>query len=144
MKKLFLLVGIFLVFSVRLVAQSQSDQALILQKCIDLPELQQSYPVDADGTISQIYVMQHGVSFPVDIKVTKSGKPLAFVSKSDINDRQIESYFLFWTFDIINDQSHVQFTYDNSTIEKKATIIELNLQKVNNVWTIVKSKIERR
>jgi len=144
MKKLFLLVGLFLVYSVRLVAQSQSDQALILQKCIDLPELQQSYPLDADGTITQIYVMQHGVSFPVDIKVTKSGKPLAFVSKSDINDQHIESYFLFWTFDIVNDQAHVQFTYNSSKNEKKSTIVELNLQKENNIWTILNSKIERR
>ena len=144
MKNLFLLVGLFLIFSVHLVAQSQSDKALILQKCIDLQELQQSYPVAADGTISQIYVLQHGISFPENIEVSKSGKPLAFVSKSDINDQHIESYFLFWTFDIVNDQSHVQFTYNNSTIGNKATIIELNLQKVNNVWTIVKSKIERR
>jgi len=144
MKKLFLLLGLCLLFTAQLVAQSRSDKALILQKCIDLQELQQSYPVAADGTISQIYVLQHGISFPENIEVSKSGKPLAFVSKSDINDQHIESFFLFWTFDIVNDQSHVQFTYNNSKIEKKATIVELNLQKENNVWTIVKSKIERR
>ena len=143
MRKLYMFI-FFVFISICSIGQTRNDQALILQKCIDLPELQLSYPVVADGTISQIYVMQHGVSFPVDIKVTKSGKPLAFVSKSDINDRQIESYFLFWTFDIVNDQAHVQFTYNSSKNEKKATIVELNLQKENNVWTIVNSKIEER
>ena len=143
MRKLYMFI-FFVFISICSIGQTRNDQALILQKCIDLPELQQSYPVAADGTISQINVLQHGISFPVDIEVSKSGMPLAFVSKSDINDRHIESFFLFWTFDIVNDQARVQFTYNNSKIEKKATIVELNLQKENNVWTIVNSKIEER
>jgi hypothetical protein len=144
MKKGILYIGFFLLFSTQLSAQSKSDQALILQKCIDLPELQQCYPLAEDGSISQLYVMQHGISFPVDIEVTKSGKPLAFVGKSDINEQHIECYFLFWIFEINNDKARIEYTYNSNLNIKKANIVELSLQKVDGKWNIIKSKVERK
>ncbi|MBC8643922.1 hypothetical protein H9W95_07295 [Flavobacterium lindanitolerans] len=81
----------------------------MLQKCIDLKELRDYLP----GKSTQpLYVMQHGVSFDKDIKVSKNGKPLVFLSKQEIKSQQPQAYLLFWTFEINEKTARVSFVYN--------------------------------
>lgn len=64
-KQVALLMLMFLFFSS--FGQNLSDQAAVLQKCIDLPEIQNYLPLDADGTQAAICIMQHAVTFPGDL-----------------------------------------------------------------------------
>ena len=95
MKKILLIFAILLV-TVCSRAQNADDMIVILQKCIDLPELQQYFTDDSAGSPKQVCILQHGVSFPIDIEVSKFGKTILFMDKTQLSDNGVTSYFLFW------------------------------------------------
>ncbi len=68
MKKLFLYVGLFLLFSAQLLAQAKNDQALTLRRCIDLPGLQSYLTTD-----SKTLVMTGEVAFQVYFELGGNG-----------------------------------------------------------------------
>lgn len=115
-------------------AQSPDDQIKVLQKCIDLKELQDYLP----GKSTQpLYVMQHGVSFDKDIKVSKNGKPLVFLSKQEIKSQQPQAYLLFWTFEINEKTARVSFVYNyDQNQSPKAVRTDLELNKQGAEWTV--------
>ena len=120
----------------------QDDAAQILQNCINLPQLQTYYPVDANGDTKQLNVMQHGVSFPEDINVRANGKSLSFLSKNQVNQTESIAYFLFHEFRISGNSATVAFVYQYN--EKHLIVISLELQKTVDTWSVTKSNIERR
>ncbi len=123
-------------------AQSPDDQIKVLQKCIDLKELQGYLP---GKTTQPLYVMQHGVSFDKDIKVSKDGKPLVFLSKQEVKSQQLQAYFLFWTFEINEKTARVSFVYNyDQKQDPKAVRTDLELSKQGSEWnvtTVVINKI---
>ena len=144
--KSFLLIFAILLGPVCSRAQNTADMTVILQKCIDLPELQKYYPVDNAGIPEQLCILQHGVSFPINIKVSKFGKPILFMDKKQLHDNEDTSYLLFWTFKTDQNFAQVDFTYhfisaDNLPQRQK---VNLELQKTNETWTVSKTKIEDR
>ena len=126
-------------------AQEQ-DQRLVLQKCLDLEVLQPYYPKAKSGEYQQLYVLQHGVSFPADMAVSAGGKALAFIGKSQLASGNIEAYFLFYEFAIAGDTARVDFVYnyDQTSTLKKMLVVSLDLQKTGNSWVIVQQKTEER
>lgn len=126
-------------------AQEQ-DQRLVLQKCLDLEVLQPYYPKARSGEYQQLYVLQHGVSFPSDMAVWVGGKALTFIGKSDLASGKIEAYFLFYEFAIAGETARVDFVYnyDQTSTLKKMLVVSLDLQKTGNSWTIVEQKMEER
>ena len=64
-KQVALLMFMFLFFNS--FGQNLSDQATVLQKCVDLPEIQNYLPLDADGTQAAICIIQHAATFPGDL-----------------------------------------------------------------------------
>jgi hypothetical protein len=122
------------------------DQALVLQHCLDLAGLQPYYPKNTDGTYMQLRVLQHGVSFPTDLTVSKAGMPVAFMDKDQIAGDAVDAYFLFFEFDITGKSASVSFVYhyDQTTSLKKMQVVSLELQKAGNTWSIVQAKIEGR
>jgi hypothetical protein len=71
--------------------QNLSDQAAVLQKCIDLKDIQNYLPLDADGTPAAMRIMQHAVTFPRDLEISKSGKQVKFLSKDQITARRFSA-----------------------------------------------------
>jgi hypothetical protein len=122
-------------------AQSPDDQIKVLQKCIDLKELQDYLP----GKSTQpLYVMQHGVSFNKDIKVSKNGKPLVFLSKQEVKSQHLEAYFLFWTFEINEKTARVSFVYNyDQNKSPKAVRTDLELSKQGSEWTVTTVAINK-
>jgi hypothetical protein len=131
--------------TMQLVAQSLNDQKQILQKCIDLPELQQYYPLAADGNHQQVYIMQYPFVFPDGIEVSKFGKPVQIVGRAVIVDSHAMAYFLFHTFSLTANKAYITFDfYNNYPVNK--TILQGNivLNKTDNTWTINDSKLTGR
>lgn len=123
-------------------AQSLDDQAKVLQKCVDLQELQQHYPKNLDNSFKPLVVMQHGISFPTDIPVTHNNNPLLFKSKAEISGET--AYFLFWKFDVMQNSASIDFTYnyDSLTAAPKAKKVTLLFEKTGIVWNITSTTIE--
>ncbi len=142
----FITVAIFLVFLQEIgMAQSLDDQSKVLQKCVDLTELQPYFPLDNTGNPGQVYVMQYAVSFPVGMNVSKAGKPVLFSTRDEILQNKIASYFIFRSFDISGNVAKTSFSYfysfDYATNQFKMVIVTLELNKVNLDWSVTNIKI---
>ncbi|PSR55939.1 hypothetical protein AHMF7605_21750 [Adhaeribacter arboris] len=127
-------------------AQSLSDQARVLQKCVGLAELQEYYPRTANGNVKQLYVMQHGVSFPSNLVVTKNGKPLVFKTKEEVKATKIDAFFLFREFKITQNTAQVDFAYyyHFKGGYEEFIPVTLALQKTGDTWTITQTKIQEK
>ena len=123
-------------------ADPQGDTAQILQKCIDLPQLQAHYPLDAHGDLKQLNVMQHGVSFPENINVSVNGKSLAFLSKKQVSQTEASAYFLFHELKISGNSATVAFVYQYNQTE--LVVVSLALTKNGDTWSVTNSNIEQR
>lgn len=145
MKKIFTLILLVAFgFIIRIEAQTPGDVTMILQKCIDLHDLQQVYPVNNDGSLKQLNVLQHGVSFPSNTNVSKSGLKVRFVDKNQLAAENIKSYFLFWKFEIIQNSANVDFIYnflDSENLSKMTHVI-VEMQRTGTEWTVSNSKTE--
>jgi hypothetical protein len=144
--KNFTLITLFTLATCFAVGQSRQDQAQVLQHCIDLPGLQKYYPMNDEGKPKQICILQHGVSFPPDIEVSKFGKSVLLCDKSQIAALGINSYFLFWEFKIDQNSAKVDFVYnyiDSGTLPKMQKMT-VELQKSNDSWAIVNANMEER
>jgi hypothetical protein len=119
-------------------AQSRQDQAQILQKCIELQELQQYYPLDAKGNQKPLIINYwHPVLFPTDLTLLNDGKNVEFREMSLESDKNAEAYFLFKKFVVLQSSSVVKFdfSYDNFNLPKLLEVM-LDLAKVGDAWEI--------
>jgi len=120
------------------IGQIRNDQAQILKKCIDLPELQNYFPVDTNGNQKPVIIgYWHPVLFPIDLKIAKDGQNIQFRLMSLENDKNAEAFFLFTKFEIQQSSSLVNFAYYcNNTIHPKVIQVMLELKKVGDAWEI--------
>jgi len=122
-----------------------NDSTEVLKKCIELPQLQQYYPKQTNGTSNALKVMQHGVSFALSTNISHNGKSVLFLSKSQINENNEEAYFYFNEFVITGDKARVDFAFNyNFSNESKMQKVSLELQKISSGWVISQTKIETR
>ena len=141
MRKLSLILFMVLLCATSTYAQSPEDQNKVLQKCIDLKELQGYLP---GKTAQPLYVMQHGVSFGKEINASKNGKSLVFLSKNEINMQHPDSYFLFWLFEINEKTARVSFVYNyDQNQSKKAVRADLELNRNGSEWMVTSVTINK-
>jgi hypothetical protein len=142
MKKRFTLFFFFFITTpLFIMAQSNEDIARILQKCIDLPELQQNI-----NSFENVYVLQHGVSFPSTINVTKSGKRVQFITKSQLATENIQCYILFWEFKVEANSAKIDFVLnysDHGTVSKTIHYL-VDMVYTGQTWNVTKVKSEER
>ena len=143
MKKLILQLGLFLFFSTQLLAQSKSDQGLILQKCIDLPELQSYLIKDSDGTIQQLCINYwNPLLFPLNLGVTKSGKSIIYKPMYVDSDKAGVPFILFKIYQITGDVAKVDFEYHYITNNSSRLLqVHVDFIKVGNDWNISKTSL---
>jgi hypothetical protein len=148
MKKIAFLLSLLLIcgLALQIKAQSMNDRAMILQRCIDLPALQQYFDHYPDGTCKQLHIMQHGVSFETDLPVSKSGKALAYMTKTEIINSKANAFFLFHTLTINQLTATVSFVYYLNYTQNQDDLVAVNLvmQKTGESWNITETSIERR
>jgi len=143
MKKLFLLLGLSLLFSTQLVAQSRNDQVLILQKCIDLPELQSYLLKDSEGNVQQLYINYwNPLLFPLNLGLTKGGKSIIYKPMYADSDKAGVPFILFRTFLITGEVAKVDFEYHFLTNNSSQLLkIHLDFIKNDNDWEISKTSL---
>lgn len=144
--KFFAVILLFACFQEVSSAQQLNDQSLVIQKCIDLSELQQYYPLDNAGLPEQIYVMEYPVKFPADLSVSKSGKQIVFMSREDIIKNQIKAYFIFRSLDITGNLAKANINYfydfDYSTKHSKMIMLNLELNKTDSTWEVTQINLK--
>ncbi len=142
MRKIYLLV-LSLMVSICLFGQSRNDQKLILQKCIDLPEMKPYYQLDADGKIKQLTICYwHPSLFPVDLGLTKDGKNVEFVVMSEKAGKAGDAFFLFKTFEVADNSAIVCFEYSYGTEScSKKIQASLDFDKEGDEWKVTRLSV---
>ncbi len=144
MRKLLLFIILF--FGAQSVFAQEPDKGQltqVIQKCIDLPALQQAFPVDNLGNVQQLHVYYyHPVLVPTDILLSKGGKTLQF---NEVTQPLIEitrPFFLFHSVNVERNTASVtlSFYYDHANGQKKISV-SVALQKTNDTWSISSSTI---
>lgn len=125
--------------------QSRQDQTQILQKCIDLPEIQNLFPTDAHGDPQSLRIMQHTVSFSTEMQITKFGMPVLLLTKDQIYQSSSKAFFRFDSFQVNENQANVAFDfhYNRDQQVPGRVRVKLLLQKANDQWTIINETQER-
>ena len=120
--------------------QSATDQAAVLQKIIDLPELQQYYPKNDDGSLKQIYITQYLTAFSEDVSVSKSGEKVMFLPPDQIRDKKAEAYFTFRNFGMDQNKTNTTFNffynYNYDSGQFKMLTINLEMHKSGDGWAV--------
>jgi len=145
MKNLILII-LFVLTTTCIFAQSRQDQSQILQKCIELQELQQYYPLDANGNQKPLIINYwHPVLFPTDLMVMNGGKNVEFREMSAENNKNAEAYFLFKKFEVFPGSSLVKFDYSyNNADHLKAIEVTLELSKTLDEWEIANIHVSNK
>jgi hypothetical protein len=148
MKSRFLLLSIWLIFGLAYAAkgQGQDDFSKIIQKCVDLPQVQPYYSVATGTPPSQLYILYHGLDFPTDMVVSKFGKPVLMTSKQGLIDYSLDVWLLFRELTITGTKATIEYRvyYKYTSDQEKHFIVNLELTKSGNAWNVTKTKTEER
>ena len=133
MRKYFslILLSFFAVFGI---AQSYSDKKIVIQKCIDLEELQPYFHEDLEGR-KPLIIFDNGV-LPNTLKLTKFDEPVVFMTKLDMFTYGKIAYLHFTTFTISTEKAEVIFKYDVEGITVKVSLV-----KIGGVWEVESESI---
>ena len=127
---------------------SLSDSNIVLQRVLDLPDLQAYYPKNDKGEFERIYIMQYPFVFPSGIKAFKFENPVFIVDRSIIVNEQAEAYFLFQKFEITDNSAEVKFSLNVNYTAKHTNKIHVEgsvtLKKANGIWEISTYKLGAR
>lgn len=125
---------------------SKAELRTILQKCIDLPQLQSYIPVDESGNPKQIYVYYFAPHFlPTDVELSKGINQVPFrevaTKLSDIN----EDFLIFDRLHTQNNQGEIIFRFhSNTTVINKVVYVKIALLKEANNWTLSNPQITQQ
>jgi len=144
--KQFLILILILITTRTVMAQSRQDQTQILQKCIELPELQKYFPLEADGNLKPLVINYwHPVPFPTDLTLSQNGKNILFRSMPMESGKYSEAYFLFNKFEILQGSSVVKFEYRyDNLIQPKVIQVALGFIKSGEAWEISTKKVSNQ
>lgn len=145
MKRKIFILALLLISAGFVFGQVISEQAAILKKCLDIPAIQQHFPTDSQGHPKAVYIMQHAVSFPADIPVSKFGQRLVFLDKDDMMNLNVEAFILFEKFEISGSNADVIMIFNkNQGNGYQAYEIKLNLAKTASTWSVSETKANWR
>lgn len=121
---------------------SASDLSSIVSKCIELPALQTAYPLDANGNLNPINIVNYPFAFPADVAVTKSGKSVKFISNETFTKSPVDNYFMFRRIQqsgsTVNLVGNYFYTSNGAKLSKSIIIAYINNA---GTWTISNSTI---
>jgi hypothetical protein len=125
--------------------QTDKDTAAVLQKCIDLKDLQQFLSLNSDGTIRQLYILQERVSFPASTNVQIAGKKIALVDLAELENIADPYYLQFWDFRISQNRANTGFMLMSKSginpIELVRVVAEA--EKKGTEWAIIDVKVDK-
>jgi hypothetical protein len=146
MKNLISVLNVFILFSLLsqgVFGQTKQDTVAVLQKCIERKDFQQLLPLNSDGTIRQLYILQQRVSFPANTNVQIAGRKVELVDQAQIENITDPYYLLFWDFRISQNKGNVGFMLNNKTGKDAIELVRVvaEAEKNGNEWVIINVKI---
>ncbi|MBE0663946.1 MAG: hypothetical protein IH597_15925 [Bacteroidales bacterium] len=145
MKRKFFILAMLLISAVLAFGQALSEQAAILKQCLDTPAIQQQFPTDSQGHPNAVYIMQHAVSFPTDIPVSKFGQRIIFLEKDDMFNKNVEAFIMFEKLEISGSNADVIMIFNkNQGNGYQAYEIKLSLAKNASSWSVSETKANWR
>lgn len=126
------------------IGQTLTDTVMILQNCIDLPELEELIPINESGQAEQLYVVQYPVAFSPTIEIRKGETGIPFIERSDLSDTKVKAYFMFREFNLSGDEANINMNFfyrddtDPAMMNSRRMILEL--RKDGSDWHVVTKK----
>lgn len=118
--------------------QSNQDKQDIIQKCIDLAELQKYYhDLEVDGK-KQLFIADNGI-VPTDLNLVKFGNPVIFLKMEDMFFRNIKNHINFYKFSIDLARADVEFHYGIEGLN-----IQFKFCKEDGVWKAKEKSIKQK
>jgi hypothetical protein len=138
-KTMMLMVILVLGVTMQLLAQTLNDQAQILQKCIDLKDLQNYFPIDTKGEIKQLNIIQYPLSFSSQISLSKAGNNVKFLTMPEFTNNKVEAYFMFRSLQINSNVATANFNYFYNCIGEnfKMLSIIVEFEKSGSDWKVL-------
>jgi hypothetical protein len=142
--KLMTILILILTLSVRGFGQTLSDEEVLLQKFVDMKELKDQLPVNNDGTLKQLYILQDRVTFPAGTTVKMAGRKVILVNKEQLAGISDPYYLLFWDFRINQNESNIGFMLMNRSggNAKELVRVSAKAEKNGSEWVITESKAD--
>lgn len=130
-------------FSFKGYSQVQSDQALIIQKCIDLPSVKEYFTINPDGTYKELHILNFPFSFDQDISTMKFSQPIIFNSRLEIQNINPDLFWAYRKFLITGTTASVIFEISYNRLSKTSGFLFVNVEltKSNGNWNILNSTI---
>jgi|GEM_PF-1821661 len=114
---------------------SISDEAQVLQKCLDFPGIQQYFPKDADGSFLQANILQVPTAFNPSIEVTKFDQPINFMGRSFVSNHEADAFLIFKEFTVVEAKASVVFDlFYNYKTTPAAYTVTVELIKSGADW----------
>jgi len=114
-----------------------SDSTEILQLCLNLEELQTYFPKEDDGTMKPVILMKRDVVFPQNLSVLKFGYPIIQMTRDQIVNESIETFFMFHSFEIRDKIAVVKFgVVHGSPKHPKLIDIILEVKTTGEIWEV--------
>lgn len=122
----------------------KSNQSQIVEKIINLPDLQQFYPVVPGDNAKQVTIVQFPVAVPSDIAAP--GKTIVLTDRENLQRSPSNGYFMFRSIEVNQNTAKVvgHYFYNYNSANKKSEIIAItaDLQKTGSQWNIVNSNVK--
>jgi hypothetical protein len=143
--KLMTILILILTLSVRGFGQTLSDEEVLLQKFADMKELKDQLPVNNDGTLKQLYILQDRVTFPASTTVKMAGRKIILVDKEQLAGISDPYYLLFWDFRINQNESNIGFMlmHRSGGNAKELVRVSAKAEKNGSEWVITESKADK-
>lgn len=123
-----------LIFSSSGSAQTIEDKTILLQKCIDLEEIQNLYKFE-EGDKKQLIFHNNGV-VPTNLKLFKFGEPVLFLDKEDLFFSKIKEQGYFSKFELDDSNAIIEYLINGVKIK-------LIFDKIDQYWIESKRSITR-
>lgn len=137
MKTILFILMAFLAYSGTVTSQTEEDKKIILQKCIDLPQLQEYYHTDIHPERIPLIVENNG-KVPV-VSLSKFGQQVKFLTESELEAGGKDAYLNFVRFEISGSTATIMYKY-----AVEGVMITVLLKKSNGSWEITESKLTER
>jgi len=136
---------LILTLSVRGFGQTVSDEQLLLQKIADIKELKEQLPLNSDGSLKQLYILQDRVSFPANLNVRIAGKKIILTDKEQLANISDPYYLLFWDFSINQSGSTIGLMLMGRSGAKAKELVRVTAkaEKQGTDWVITESNIDK-
>jgi hypothetical protein len=125
-------------------AQSVTEEAKVLQKTLDIPELQSFYLRSEANVYKQVCIMQYPVAFSASVTANKFGQQVAFLTRDKVGEN-LKSYFLFDEFAVEASQASVKATYYYEVnAQLKFVKLHAEFKKADGQWVLSSSSLEKQ